>query len=98
LLSAQQVAANGDNPSWEIKIQDQGDGIPPEALPRLSERFYRVDKARARSIGGSGLGLAIVKHILQRHGGSLKIDSVLGQGSTFTLHLPTATKPMQAAA
>jgi two-component system phosphate regulon sensor histidine kinase PhoR len=98
LLSAQQVAANGDNPSWEIKIQDQGDGIPPEALPRLSERFYRVDKARARSIGGSGLGLAIVKHILQRHGGNLKIDSVLGQGSTFTLHLPTATKPMQAAA
>jgi two-component system phosphate regulon sensor histidine kinase PhoR len=98
LLSAQQVAANGDDPSWEIKIQDQGDGIPPEALPRLSERFYRVDKARARSIGGSGLGLAIVKHILQRHGGNLKIDSVLGQGSTFTLHLPTATKPMQAAA
>ncbi|MBU3655080.1 MAG: PAS domain-containing protein [Alphaproteobacteria bacterium] len=98
LLSAQQVAANGDNPGWEIKIQDQGDGIPPEALPRLSERFYRVDKARARSIGGSGLGLAIVKHILQRHGGNLKIDSVLGQGSTFTLHLPAAIKPMQAAA
>ncbi|MBM3602676.1 MAG: PAS domain-containing protein [Alphaproteobacteria bacterium] len=97
-LTAQQVAAEGDGVNWEITVQDQGDGIPPEALPRLSERFYRVDKARARSIGGSGLGLAIVKHILQRHGGSLKVDSVLGQGSTFTLHLPATHKALQAAA
>jgi two-component system phosphate regulon sensor histidine kinase PhoR len=59
-------------------------------LPRLTERFYRVDRSRSRESGGTGLGLAIVKHVLQRHGASLKIDSVVGQGSRFTVVLPAA--------
>ena len=62
--------------------------FPPEHLPRLTERFYRVDPGRSRETGGSGLGLAIVKHALHRHGGRLEIDSVEGRGSTFTCHFP----------
>ncbi len=72
----------------EIRIQDQGIGIPQKHLPRLFERFYRVDKARSRNMGGTGLGLAIVKHIIQSHGGWVTVQSVHGKGSTFTLHLP----------
>ncbi len=71
-------------------IQDEGIGIPQEHLPRLFERFYRVDKARSRERGGTGLGLAIVKHIAQVHGGQVTVTSTLGEGSTFTLHLPAA--------
>lgn len=71
-----------------ISVQDQGEGIAPEHLPRLTERFYRVDKTRSREIGGTGLGLAIVKHILERHGGVLDVQSKVGKGSTFTVYLP----------
>lgn len=73
-----------------IRVCDQGVGIPQEHLPRLFERFYRVDKARSRQHGGTGLGLAIVKHICLSHGGHVSVDSTVGQGSTFTLHLPLA--------
>jgi two-component system, OmpR family, phosphate regulon sensor histidine kinase PhoR len=69
----------------ELTVADTGPGIAPEHLPRLTERFYRVDRSRSRDTGGTGLGLAIVKHVAQRHGGELKVASVVGQGSTFTL-------------
>ncbi|HEY1961282.1 MAG TPA: ATP-binding protein [Rhizomicrobium sp.] len=72
-------------------IRDDGDGIPREAIPRLTERFYRVDIKRSRERGGTGLGLAIVKHIVNRHQGRLLIESRLGEGSTFTVLLPVAS-------
>jgi two-component system, OmpR family, phosphate regulon sensor histidine kinase PhoR len=71
-----------------FSVQDTGPGIAPEHLPRLTERFYRVDLSRSRETGGTGLGLAIVKHVAQRHGAELKIDSTPGQGSTFTMVFP----------
>lgn len=71
-----------------ITVADQGDGIAPEHISRLTERFYRVDKGRSRDKGGTGLGLAIVKHILMRHRGLLQIDSQPGAGSTFSVLLP----------
>ena len=71
-----------------LAVRDTGIGISAEHLPRLTERFYRVDAGRARASGGSGLGLAIVKHALQHHGASLQIESVEGEGSTFTCHFP----------
>ena len=71
-----------------ISVADQGEGLAPHHLPRLTERFYRVDTHRSREIGGTGLGLAIVKHIINRHRGRLRIESVLGQGSIFTVILP----------
>jgi two-component system phosphate regulon sensor histidine kinase PhoR len=71
-------------------VRDWGPGIAAEHRPRLTERFYRVDKARSRALGGTGLGLAIVKHIVNRHRGQLTVDSELGAGSTFTVHLPAA--------
>ncbi len=74
----------------EFSVRDTGPGIPPEHLPRLSERFYRVDRSRSRETGGTGLGLAIVKHVAQRHGGELRIDSQPGAGSTFAIVLPAA--------
>jgi len=74
----------------EVAVIDQGEGIPPEHLSRLTERFYRVDRGRSRQMGGTGLGLAIVKHILNRHGARLAIESRLGQGSRFTVFLPAA--------
>ncbi len=72
----------------EITITDRGDGIAPEHLPRLTERFYRVDSSRSRAMGGTGLGLAIVKHIVQRHRGLLHVDSKLGVGTTVRVELP----------
>lgn len=69
-------------------VKDTGPGIAAEHLPRLSERFYRVDRSRSRETGGTGLGLAITKHVMQRHGGELRIESALGQGSTFKLVFP----------
>ncbi|MGH6953275.1 MAG: sensor histidine kinase, partial [Alphaproteobacteria bacterium] len=74
----------------DVSVRDQGEGIAREHLPRLTERFYRVDPARSRDLGGTGLGLAIVKHIVGRHRGALTIESTLGEGSTFTVHLPAA--------
>ena len=73
-----------------IALRDQGCGIEKKHLPRLFERFYRVDKARSRQLGGTGLGLAIVKHIVQAHGGKVLVESSLGKGSIFTIHLPKA--------
>jgi two-component system phosphate regulon sensor histidine kinase PhoR len=72
----------------EFSVKDTGLGIAPEHLPRLTERFYRVDRSRARETGGTGLGLAIVKHVAQRHGAELRIQSTPGQGSQFTLLFP----------
>jgi len=71
-----------------IDVIDRGEGIAPEHLPRLTERFYRVDAHRSREKGGTGLGLAIVKHIVHRHRGTFRIDSQIGQGSTFTVYFP----------
>ena len=79
-----------DGEGGHVEVRDNGIGIPAEHLPRLTERFYRVDAGRSRRLGGSGLGLAIVKHSLQRHGGRLHVQSVEGQGSTFTCHFPAA--------
>jgi two-component system, OmpR family, phosphate regulon sensor histidine kinase PhoR len=73
-----------------ISVRDQGSGIGREHLARLFERFYRVDKARSRDLGGTGLGLAIVKHIAQVHGGDVSVESVVGEGSVFRIHLPRA--------
>lgn len=75
-------------PAWAVDIRDRGEGIEGMHLPRLTERFYRVDTHRSRAQGGTGLGLAIVKHIVNRHRGRLRIDSSRGQGSTFTVILP----------
>ena len=74
----------------EIAVADEGPGIPERHLPRIFERFYRVDKARSREQGGTGLGLSIVKHVARVHGGSIHAESVVGRGSTFRLLLPLA--------
>ncbi len=74
----------------EYRVRDSGPGIAPEHLGRLTERFYRVDRSRSRETGGTGLGLAIVKHVVQRHGGEIRIESVVGQGSSFGFVLPAS--------
>lgn len=76
------------NDQFGIAVKDQGIGIPQDHLPRLTERFYRVDSSRSRTTGGTGLGLSIVKHVVQRHEGRIDIQSQLGSGSTFTLIFP----------
>lgn len=81
-------AGRGAEALVAIAIHDNGEGIAQDVIPRLTERFYRVDVKRSREKGGTGLGLAIVKHIVNRHGGRLQIESVLGEGSTFTVFLP----------
>ena len=73
-----------------FQVIDSGIGIAPEHIPRLTERFYRVEKSRSRETGGTGLGLAIVKHVLLRHGGRLDIESEVGRGSTFSAWLPSS--------
>lgn len=79
----------------EFSVRDTGPGIAPEHLPRLTERFYRVDRSRSRETGGTGLGLAIVKHVVQRHGGELRMESTPGTGSNFAIVLPaTRVRPL----
>jgi len=80
-----------------LQVTDTGQGIPAGELSRVFERFYRVDKARARQTGGTGLGLAIVRHVAEVHGGTVRVDSELGRGSTFTVTLPVAGPPPPAA-
>ena len=94
-ISVTRVPANnnGTEPRVEIAVADTGPGIPEKDLPRLTERFYRVDKARSRDLGGTGLGLAIVKHIVQAHQGELKIQSALGKGTIFRVLLPLEPSP-----
>lgn len=88
-VSAEAVAASGAAAAGiVVSVRDQGEGIPREHLPRLTERFYRVDPARSRQLGGTGLGLAIVKHIVNRHRGRLSVASEPGQGTVFSLFLP----------
>ncbi len=82
------VRAGKEGDSVVIKIIDRGCGISPEHLPRIFERFYRVDKARSREMGGTGLGLSIVKHIVSAHGGHVHVESEPGKGSTFSIYLP----------
>ncbi|MBI5162705.1 MAG: PAS domain-containing protein [Magnetospirillum sp.] len=89
-------AALRDGPAVRLAVRDHGEGIAREHLPRLTERFYRVDTARSRKLGGTGLGLAIVKHIVNRHRGVLTIDSAPGKGSTFAVILPAAPAPAAA--
>ena len=86
--SAMRVRRIGDR--VEIVVEDQGPGVPDEHLPRLTERFYRVNVADSRSRGGTGLGLAIVKHVVSRHKGELRIESEPGAGSRFTLRFDLA--------
>ena len=79
----------------EYAVRDTGPGIAAEHIPRLTERFYRIDRSRSRETGGTGLGLAIVKHIAQRHGTELRIESTVGKGSRFALLFP-ATRVREA--
>jgi two-component system phosphate regulon sensor histidine kinase PhoR len=88
------VGARAGQNGVEFYVRDFGTGIPSEHLPRLFERFYRVDKARSRESGGTGLGLAIAKHIVLAHGGAIRAESELGSGSTFVFTLPLAAAPM----
>ena len=77
-------------PLVRIDVADTGIGIPAKDLPRIFERFYRVDAARSREIGGTGLGLSIVRHIVQAHGGTISVQSIQGKGSTFSFTLKKA--------
>jgi two-component system sensor histidine kinase SenX3 len=92
--SAVEVFATTDGQEVEIGVRDHGIGIPAGDLERVFERFYRVDQARSRQTGGTGLGLAIVRHVMQNHDGSVHVESRPGEGSTFTLCLPTASGPV----
>ena len=84
------VRVTSDNDAVRLRVVDTGIGIPTKDLPRVFERFYRVDRARSRDTGGTGLGLAIVKHVAENHGGSVEVSSELGNGSTFPVTLPAA--------
>jgi signal transduction histidine kinase len=87
------VALHPDDGGWQLVIADTGIGIPRQDLDRIFERFYRVDVARSRAEGGTGLGLSIVRHAVERHGGSVRVTSILGEGTTFTVDLPVEPAP-----
>ena len=99
-VSAQPAAPGATDgvPGLAISVRDRGDGIAAIHLPRITERFYRADEGRSRRLGGTGLGLAIVKHIVNRHRGRLSVDSIKGEGSTFTVTLPVLATVDQAQA
>ncbi|MBA2441967.1 MAG: GHKL domain-containing protein [Rubrobacter sp.] len=83
-----EVTGSSDGEEIEVRVADTGIGVPQEKLPRLFERFYRVDKARSKETGGTGLGLSIVRHVAENHGGRVTVESTPGEGSTFTVYLP----------
>jgi heavy metal sensor kinase len=85
-----EVRAEGEDTGLHVSVSDTGPGIPPEHLPHLFDRFHRVEAARSRATGGAGLGLAIAHEIAQWHGGRLEVESTLGRGTTFTVHLPSS--------
>jgi two-component system phosphate regulon sensor histidine kinase PhoR len=84
------IEAHAEGPMVHLSVTDQGEGIAPEHVKRVTERFYRVDTSRSRSLGGTGLGLSIVKHIVERHRGRLNIESVVGEGTSVHVLLPVA--------
>jgi len=88
------VSARTDGQWVELSVADHGIGIPARDLDRIFERFYRVDRARSRETGGTGLGLAIVRHVATNHGGTVRVESTEGEGSTFTLRIPAGPGPM----
>ncbi len=83
-----EVSASSDESEIVVVVSDSGIGIPEEGLSRIFERFYRVDKARSKETGGTGLGLSIVRHVAENHGGRVGVESALGEGTTFSVHLP----------
>lgn len=87
------VRIRPEDGAYELVVADRGIGIPQQDLPRIFERFYRVDEDRSRETGGTGLGLSIVKHAVERHGGSVRVESLLGEGTSFTVRLPIAPRP-----
>jgi two-component system phosphate regulon sensor histidine kinase PhoR len=92
-VTAAAEAATATTPAVvRMTVSDVSDGIPPEHLPRLTERFYRVDSLQSRKMGGTGLGLAIVKHIVERHRGRLEIESRAGEGTRVSFTLPLAAR------
>ena len=82
------VSLDADRDYFYLKVADNGAGIPEESLPHIFERFYRVDKARSRDSGGTGLGLSITRSIVLQHHGIIKVESALGEGTTFTVRIP----------
>lgn len=85
-----EVDSNDDEAT--LRVSDTGIGIPSPDIPRIFERFYRVDRARSRETGGTGLGLAIVKHVVENHGGTIEVESELGRGTTFRIRLPSTSR------
>lgn len=86
------LAAKKDGATVQAQVSDSGTGIPAQDIPRIFERFYRVDKARSRAMGGTGLGLSIVKHLVEANGGSVTVESKIGKGSQFTVFLPISSR------
>ena len=90
IISSNPISSNPDFSTIRIEVSDTGVGIPEEALPRVFDRFFRVDSSRSQASGGTGLGLAIVQSIAQLHGGKVEISSQPGRGTRVTLYMPTA--------
>jgi signal transduction histidine kinase len=85
------VTLSSEGTEVVLSVADTGVGIPTRELPRIFERFYRVDRARSRETGGTGLGLSIVKHVIENHGGTVNVTSELGRGTCFEVRLPAAS-------